>query len=248
MKPTLSVVMITYNEAENLNRSLSAITWADEIIVVDRHSEDSTVAIAQSFGAKVFSHEWLGFGAQKNLAISHATSDWVLSLDADEVISPQSALVIQQVLTQAKYDAFYLPRRSFFLGKWIMHGDWYPDWQLRLFKRGVTQFKDSEIHERVEETKSTSYLKQAVIDHYSYKDLTDYVTRLNKYTDLEAKTRVTSQLFNTLMLLFKPLYRFLKQYIWQGGFLDGSAGLWLALLSSWYVFIVHLKINELRRK
>lgn len=247
MTPTLSVVMITYNEAENLKRSLPSVAWASQVIVVDRHSEDDTVAVAQSFGATVISHDWLGFGPQKNLAIHHATSEWVLSLDADEVISSETAQIIQQALHQTRFDAFYLPRRTRFLGQWIMHGDWYPDWQLRLFKRGATQFTDSEVHERVIETKSTSYLKQAVIDHYSYNDISDYITRLNIYTSLEAKNKFQTQRCNTLVALIKPAYRFLKQYVWQGGFLDGQAGLWLALLSAWYACVVHVKIDELRR-
>lgn len=141
-----------------------------------------------------------------------------------------------------------MPRRAWFLGRWIMHGGWYPDQQLRLFKRGVTRFTDSEIHERIADTSATGYLRDGVLDHYSYRDIADYVARLNRYTTLEAQTRYKTESSNILKLFVKPFYRFIRQYIIGLGFLDGFPGLLVAILSSWYVVVVHIKIYEYRRR
>lgn len=245
MKLKLSVVMITWNEAANITRSLESVAFADEIIVVDRLSDDDTVAVAKACGATVIEHAWQGFGKQKNIAIDHATGDWILSLDADEVVSPATAQAIQAAMDDPSHDAWYLPRRAWFLGRWIMHGDWYPDWQLRLFKKEATRFSDAAIHERVKPTARTGYLKTAVLDHYSYKDLSDYLVRLDQYTSLEADLRYKHG-FSLVRLLLKPGYRFMKQYVFGAGFLDGLAGFIVAVLSATYVFITEIKVLERR--
>jgi len=248
MKATLSVAIIAKNEAENLEKILPTITWADEIIVVtDPESTDQTAAVAKKHGAKVIEHPWAGFGRQKNFAIEKTTKEWVLSLDADEAISQQTREQIVEAIDQAQFNAYYLPRRTFFAGTFIRHGGWYPDWQLRLFRRGVTKFEDKPVHERVIETQKTGYLPLAPLDHYSYKDLTDYLTKLNRYTSLEAETR-QDQSHNWLFLIAKPWYRFFQVYIFGLGFLDGGAGLIVGVMSAVYVFVVHAKIAERQRQ
>ncbi len=244
----LSVVIITYNESANLKRLLPTLTFADEVVVVDRYSEDDTADIARKHGAQVIEHAWEGYGQQKNFAIAQAQGDWILSLDADEIVPTSSEKVLKEILKKNDKDAYYLPRRTHFLGRWIMHGTWYPDWQLRLFKKGATKFNDQAIHERMVEPKSVGYLPEAVIDHYSYQDVSDYIARLNRYTSLEAEKRYASQKYNGFMLLFKPSYRFIQHYVVHRGFLDGYPGFLVALLSAWYVFITHIKIYELRLK
>lgn len=246
MKPTLSVAIIAKNEAENLEKILPTIEWADEIIVVtDPESTDKTADVAKKHGAKVVNHPWQGFGRQKNFALTQTTKEWILSLDADEALSEQTHQQIMEAIDQAQFDAYYLPRRTFFAGTFIRHGGWYPDWQLRLFRRGVTQFEDKPVHERVIETQKTGYLPQAPLDHYSYKDLTDYLGKLNRYTSIEAETR-RNQTRNWLFLIAKPWYRFFQVYVFGLGFLDGLAGLIVGVMSAVYVFVVHAKISELQ--
>lgn len=243
---SLSVVIITHNEEANIERAVKSVDFAHEVIVVDSHSTDRTVEIAKSLGARVVQHAWEGFGKQKNIAIDHATCDWVLSLDADEIIPTKAVAAIKEAMESRQYDAYYLPRRTFFLGRWIHHGGWYPDWQLRLFRRGITQFSEAEIHERVIEPERATRLPAVVIDHYSYRDVSDYITRLNRYTSLEAEQKWQTVTMNGLQLILKPYYRFFQQYILHRGFMDGKAGFLIAALSAWYVFVVHVKIFEYR--
>ncbi len=245
----ISVAMVAFNEADNLQRSLPTVKFADEVIVVvDSRTTDATVAIAKSFGARVLVRDWLGYAKQKNLAIDQAGGAWILSLDADETVPPDSARAIQAAMATNDFDAYYLPRQTWFLGRWIRHGGWYPDWQLRLFKRGATRFLDVEVHERLDATPHTGHLSRAVLHHYSYRDLDDYFRRLNHYTSLEARARVSAERANGVKLVFKPVYRFLQLYVWHGGWRDGWPGFLIAAFSGVYVLVVHAKIFQLRSR
>ncbi len=235
----LSVTMITLNEAKILKRSLESVGFADEIIVVDACSNDETPHIASSLGAKVIRHAWAGFGQQKNLAITHATGDWILSLDADEVVTPALRQEIAAALSQDKADGFYIPRLAFIGSLKVRHGGWYPDYQLRLVKREWAKFEDKSIHERMVEPPRVSYL-QTPMEHYSYQSVSHWVQKMDHYTSLEAE----KEPFALSRLLLKPPVIFLRSYIWQSGWRDGTIGFVVAALNAYYKFVVEIKRFE----
>src|ERR1700722_353240 len=186
MGKTLSVAIITRNEEVNLPRTLGSIYWANEIVVVDCGSTDGTVELAWRFGAKVIQQDWLGFGQQKNLAIERCASEWVLSLDADEEVSETLAQEIERLLAgKPAVDAYYLPRRNLFLGRWIRHGGYYPDQKLRLFRKGTAQFEESAVHETVQYSGATRTLHADLI-HHAYPTLENYIEHMNRYSTLGA--------------------------------------------------------------
>lgn len=238
---SLSVAIITKNADQTLAQTLASVAFADEIIVVDSGSTDGTIVLAKKAGATVIKQDWLGFGPQKNVAISHCTSDWILSLDADEVVTPEAKREIVAATERTEHDAYYLSRLTYFLGRPIRHSGWFPDWQLRLFKRGTTKFADATIHERVLETGKTGHLPKAVLLHYSYRDLHDYLEKLGRYTSLEAAAKRISKGRHAWLMIAKPPYRFLDMYLAKLGILDGWQGLLLAALSGYYSFSVHWK-------
>ena len=187
---SLSVVIITMNEEANLARTLQSVAWADEIVVVDSGSTDRTREIAESFHAKFFVEEWKGFAAQKNFALEKASGDWVLSLDADEEVEPALADEIRSTLAANPSAAgFWIPRKNFFLGRWIRHGGFYPDPKLRLFRRGAGQFEDRLVHEDVQVSGPTAKLKNHLL-HHAYPTLESYLEHMNRYSSLGAEMAV----------------------------------------------------------
>jgi len=247
MEPRLSVVVITLNEAAALPRLLRSVAFADEVIVVDSHSTDGTVELARSLGARTFTRAWEGYGAQKNFGLDQATGDWILSLDADETMGARAAEVIRQAIREGRHDAYYLPRRNHFAGRFLRHGGQYPDRQLRLFRRGITRYQEQPVHERVIEPASTGTLVEAPIEHESYRDLSDCLEKFNRYTSLEAETRARwSAARNVFYLCGKPPVRFVQRYLLQLGFLDGFPGFALAVIAATYALVVQLKIAEKR--
>ncbi|HEX4020125.1 MAG TPA: glycosyltransferase family 2 protein [Acidobacteriaceae bacterium] len=250
---TLSVAIITHNEAANLPRTLASILWADQVVVVDAHSTDATVSIAQAAGAQVFLRDWQGFALQKNFAISQCTGDWVLSLDADEEVSETLAKEIQTVLSaKATADAYSFPRRTYFLGRALFHGGYYPDAKLRLFRRGAATFEDRRVHESIQCQGTTGHLHGDLL-HYAYPSLATYIEHMNRYSTLSAeilieKRRVSLGLaafvWNTLLT---PTATFLYNYIFRLGFLDGREGLLFHLYHSTYVSWKYAKAWDLSR-
>jgi len=244
--PKLSVCVITKNEARTIGRCLQSVSFADEIIVVDSGSTDSTVADAKASGATVIHHAWLGWAKQKNVAVGHAANDWILSLDADEWLSEEASITLQEMLKNPEADAYYLGRRTLFLGKWIRHSGWYPDRQIRLFRKSVTQFEEVPVHEKVIAPANTAILA-ADIWHESYLSLAQYFAKNKRYAESQAEQQ-KDQRFVYLKLVVKPAYRFVQTYIQQLGFLDGGKGLLLAVLRSWYEFRVLRTILNLRHQ
>ena len=241
MGKTLSVAIITRNEEVNLPRTLGSVHWANEIVVVDCGSTDGTVELAWRFGAKVIQQDWLGFGQQKNLAIERCTSEWVLSLDADEEVSETLAQEIERLLAgKPAVDAYYLPRRNLFLGRWIRHGGYYPDQKLRLFRKGTARFEESAVHETVQYSGSTRTLHGDLI-HHAYPTLENYIEHMNRYSTLGATQATvkgkTSQSLSAFFwnALLNPIATFFYNYILRLGFLDGREGLLLHLYHSGYV-------------
>lgn len=242
---TITACIITKNEEESLGRCLESVSWADEIIVVDSGSTDRTLAIAKEAGATVLHRDWDYWARQKQFAIEHAQHDWIISLDADEYLEKGAEKPIRAALAQEGADSFALPRKTFFLGRWIAHAGWYPDQQVRIFRKSVTTFADVPVHEKVSPTPQTKPLAIPIL-HESYKSLTQFFEKNNAYTSAQAKQQQTQSAVGVKLIL-KPWYRFLQTYLFQLGFLDGWQGFVLAILRMWYEFVVLAKILEIRK-
>jgi glycosyltransferase involved in cell wall biosynthesis len=217
----------------------------DEIIVVDAGSQDKTLEIAREFTDRVTVRPWPGFAAQKNFAVAQASSEWILSIDADEEVSPELRAEIESALAGGEVAAGYLvPRRNIFWDRWVRHGGLYPDWQLRLFRRGSGRFVDRAVHESVEVDGPVARLHGALV-HRSYRDVAEFLERANRYSSLAADDLAREGCrIGVRQLVLRPLGRFLGMYVWRLGFLDGWRGLLLAVLYAYYVFIRSVKVWE----
>ena len=245
----LSVIVITKNEQDNVRECLESVRWADEIIVVDSGSTDKTLKYARKFTRKIYKTEWDGFGATKRFALSKAKGEWVLSLDADERVTPELAREIQLVVKQntAAYAGYSMPRKAFFLGKWIKHCGWYPGRLVRLFRRKSGSFTLSQVHESIQIKGSIGELKSDLL-HFTDPNLEHYFQKFNRYTSLAAEDLVRSgEGFSFDKMLIRPVWAFLRMYFFQRGFLDGVEGFMLCVLSSCYVFTKYAKLRELGR-
>ncbi|RXH56437.1 glycosyltransferase family 2 protein [Granulicella sibirica] len=260
MRPTVSVAIITCNEEQNLPRTLASVQFADQIVVVDSGSADRTVKIAEAFNATVIHQNWLGFAAQKNLAISHCTGDWILSLDADEELSPELQDQITTLIpSNPPADAYFLKRRNLFLGKWIRFGGFYPDPKLRLFRRNTAgftqtpQFEDRLVHETIAFDGHSSTLDFDLI-HHAYPTLEAYIEHMDRYSTLGAKHLLRSNRDSRSTLAFVanvliiPYLTFLWNYIFRLGFLDGREGLLLHLYQSTYTSWKYAKAWQTARR
>ena len=259
----LSVAIITCNEEENLARTLTSLqfapTFQPEIIVVDSGSQDRTLAIARSFGAHIFSEPWKGFSAQKNSAISKCTGTWILSLDADEELSPELAQQLQILLpSNPPIDAFFLRRRNLFLGRWIRHGGYYPDPKLRLFRRDAAnfaspaRFSDRPVHETIAFSGASDTLDFDLI-HHAYPTLESYLEHMDRYSTLGAELLLRQSRSSRALLPFVwnvflvPQLTFLWNYVLRLGFLDGREGFLLHLYHSTYISWKYAKAWSISR-
>ncbi len=221
----LSAVIITHNEAHRLPQCLESLSFTDEILVVDSDSQDGTPELAAKHGCRVIQQAWLGYGAQKHFAVTHAQHDWVLCLDADERVSELLKLSIQDLLKSPIHHAYEMPRCNRFLGRWLRHGEGYPDWSLRLFHRQHAQWREDPVHEKVECSGAVGRLSGDLL-HESQETLEKYLEKQNRYTSLQA-----DQLFvqgrppSRFKALLSPLVRFVKFYLFKQGFRDGFPGL-----------------------
>jgi glycosyltransferase involved in cell wall biosynthesis len=228
----LSAIVITRNEAANIADCLDGLAFCDERIVVDCGSNDGTVAIARGKGARVESHEWRGFGAQKNFALSLAAGDWVLSIDADERVTPELAQAIMAAIAGGTADGFELPRVSSFCGRPMRHSGWFPDHVLRLFRRGKGRFDDALVHERVICDGTVKRLDKPLIHHPVLK-LEDALSRMDRYSTAGAQTLVASGRRITFATgIAHGVFAFLKTYVLKLGFLDGAEGFLLAVANA----------------
>jgi len=248
MNAKLSVTIITLNEEANIRRTLESVRWADEVIVLDSGSTDGTVAICREYTDKVLSQEWLGFSGQKNAAIDRATGDWVLSLDADEPVDPSLAEEIKTIISSSdSSDGYLIPRKTFFLGKWIRHGGWYPDYNLRLFRRGKGRFEERAVHEAIKVQGRIGRTAHA-IEHYAFPDLASYMSSINKYSSLAvtvmSQQGIVAYKAGWTNILLRPILTFIYKYLFRLGFLDGKHGLVLNLFHAYYVFAKYAKAWE----
>jgi glycosyltransferase involved in cell wall biosynthesis len=240
-RQTLSVAIVAQDEEANLPRTLQSLSFADEIVLVDSGSTDATLEIARRFGVRIFEEPWKGFAAQKNSAIAHCTGDWVLSLDADEEVSPELAQEIDLLLrTEPRCSAYRIPRLNHFLDHPLRHGGYWPDPKLRLFRRGTAQFAERPVHETLETAGTVGQLKSPLL-HHCYPTLEDYIAHMNRYSSLgsamaAAKGRDGHSLMSFLNgVLLNPAATFLYNYIFRLGVLDGRAGLLMHLNHSVYI-------------
>ena len=245
----LSVIIITRNEARNIRACLESVSWADEIIVVDSGSQDDTVTICREFTPHVYSHDWPGFGAQKNRALGYASKDWILSLDADEIVTPELHAEIEAAICDGQQVAGYeIPRLSSFCGRFIHHSGWHPDYVLRLFKRGHAKFTDALVHEGVRADGVTKKLTQPLL-HYSYRDLEDVLLKLNSYSTAAAIMRHQhGKKGGVAQAVLHGLWSFFRTYFLRAGFLDGREGFMLAVMNAEHSYYRYLKLWMLDRK
>ena len=249
----LSVVIITHNEEANIGRTLTSVQslvsdGKGEVIVVDSGSTDRTVEIAKSFGAKVFVEEWKGFAAQKNSVIDKATGDWILSLDADEEVSRELAQELSKLSGTEPPQAYLLPRKNFFLGRWIKHGGYWPDPKLRLFRKGAASFEARKVHEDARLRSGIAARLHQPLIHHSYPTLSDYIEHMNRYSSLGAEMAVAQGKRGSVIdIVLRPWATFVYNYFFRLGFLDAREGLLLHLYHAVYVSWKYAKTWELGR-
>lgn len=250
---TLSVIIITKNAGSHIQRCLKSVAWVDEIIVLDSGSTDDTIAICQQYTDQVYSTDWPGFGAQKNRALSKATGQWVLSIDADEWVSEELAQEIKSIITHMPSDkkqtnAYCIPRRTQYLGHWVYYGDVGKDKVVRLFRRGYAHFTHDIVHESLIVTdKRTEQLKYYLY-HESYRTLEELQDRMNRYTTLTATIRhQQGKRASITTAVTHAVWAFIKAYVLRGGFLDGRIGFIIAISSAESSYYRYLKLLWLQQ-
>ena len=247
MSDKISACITAGNEEKNIRRCLESVTWADEIVVVDSFSTDSTPDICREYTNNVHQHTWLGYIGQKNLIKDLASNSWILFVDADEEISPLLREQIQSDFadgTNSKYAGYEFPRIVRYLGRWIRHGDWYPDVKLRLFRKDQGVCGGKEPHDRVSVDGAIKRLSGHLY-HYTYEGVTDQVATLNKFSTISANGKVNDGTsFHLHDLLFRPAFKFFRNYILKRGFLDGMPGLIIAFSTAFGVFVKYAKVWE----
>lgn len=245
----VSVAIITKNEERNIRDCLESVKWADEIVVVDNGSTDDTLKICQEFQVRVFQEDWKGYSAQKNSAIEKTRNEWVLSLDADERVSPDLRVEIGAALEgDRSIDGYFIARKNFFLGKWIKFCGWYPDYNLRLFRKRRGHFQERAVHEKVELLGEAAALKHPLV-HDTYRSLSDFFLRMDRYSSLSSREMYSrGRKYRFIDIFFRPPFTFLQMYFLRAGFLEGYTGFLLSILYSFYTFAKYSKLKELQER
>ena len=243
----LSVVLIAHNAAHQLEECLASAAFADEIVLVDSGSTDATREVAARHGARIVSRDWLGYGRQKQFAVEQARHEWVLCLDADERVSPELRASIERALAAPVAPVYRMPRCNRFLGRWLRHGEGYPDWSPRLFDRRKARWSDDPVHEKVLYAVTPGTLEGDLL-HDSAEDLAHYLDKQNRYTTLAAEQLYErGRSAGAFELLASPAVRFLKFYVLRLGFLDGLAGLVHIGIGCMNSYMKHAKLIEMHR-
>ncbi len=247
--PKISVTIIALNEEALIGECLESLDWADEIIVSDSGSTDRTVEICNSHGATVYTDEWLGFGRQKNLCATRARNDWVFNIDADERVTPglrEELLEAVEADSKGGCPGYNVPRKNHFGGIWVKRCGWYPDYNLRLYKKSLGSFNKRRVHEAVQLTGKAGYLKNPLI-HLTYASVEEYNTRAERYSTLGAEELYEQgrrpRISDTTL---RPLFTFFKMYILKLGFLEGALGFRLSTLYAGYTRAKYQKLKRLR--
>ncbi|MDI6801157.1 MAG: glycosyltransferase family 2 protein [Thermodesulfovibrionales bacterium] len=252
----VSVVIVARNEENNIGEALESIKDFEDIVVVDSFSEDNTIEMCRKYTSRIYQHEWQGYAKQKQMAVDYATKEWVLILDADERVTPELKKEIIEKITPnsepqtlpTPYCGFYIPRKNFFLGKWIRHSGWWPDHTLRLFRKDISYVEQREVHEKVVVNGPVGCLK-GVLEHYTYRTVSDYIKKMERYSSLAAKEMlIKDKIPSPSLLLFKlvgnPFFTFMKMFFLKQGFRDGIHGFILAVFYSFYTFLKYAKTLE----
>lgn len=244
----ISACVIVFNEEAKIRRCLQSLTWCDEIIVMDSFSTDRTVEIAREYTPHVYQHVWLGYVGQRNLIREKASYPWILYLDSDEEVSPglRDEILSEFAVPDRKHLGYEFPRIVYFLGRWIKHGEWYPDVKLRLFHKEYGRTEGEEPHDRVYVRGPVKRLRNPIY-HYTYDDLRDQNETLNRFSTITAQQKfVKESSFKRSDLLFRPFFRFFKGYFMRLGFLDGMPGLIIAMTNGYGAFLKYAKLWELQ--
>lgn len=243
----LSVAIITLDAGRALADCLASVAWADDIVVVDSGSRDDTLAIATEAGARVLHQDWLGFGPQKQYAVDACRHDWVLCLDADERVSPELLASLQAALAAPQHSAYRFARCNRFLGRYLKHGEGYPDWSLRFFDRRHARWSDDAVHEKVITDGEIGTLQGDLL-HDSAESLASYLTKQNRYTSLAADMALAAGKRSSMgRIVFSPLIRFIKFYLIRQGFRDGLPGLIHIAIGCFNSFLKYAKMLERQR-
>lgn len=248
-RPSLSVTIITLNEEENIARAVQSAGFADEVVVIDSGSSDRTVEIAKSLGAKVIHNPWPGYGRQKNFAQRQAAHDWVLNIDADEAIPPvlkeEILATLEQVATgRLEARGFYLPRRTFYLGRWIRHGGWYPNYLIRLADRRVSEWTEPSVHEEWVVQGPVEKLTQD-LHHYTFSSIQDQILTNLRFSKLGSQElRKRGQRASIALLIWKPIGKFIETYLLKAGFLDGLPGFIISVNAAHSIFLKYAYLLE----
>lgn len=247
--PPLTVTVITFNEAAHIEACLASVAWADEILVVDSGSTDGTPDLARAKHARVIVRDWPGYSAQKNFAAGEATHDWILSIDADERVTPELATEIRATLAAAPAEAgFRLPRVTWHLGRWIRVTDWYPDYQLRLYERRRAAWAPHRVHESVTADGPVGRLTRD-LQHYAYRDVSHHLQTIDRYTTLAAEEmHANGRRAGLVDLVAHPPAAFLRNYVIRRGFIAGTPGFIISVMNAFYVFMKFVKLWALQRK
>jgi glycosyltransferase involved in cell wall biosynthesis len=246
--PKLSVTVIVRNEAAEIGAALDSVRWADEIVVVDSGSTDDTVAIARQYTTHVIEREWPGYVGQKNYAASVASNDWILSLDADERVTPALAGEIQAVLASTPAEkGFRIPRVTWHLGRWIRSTDWFPDHQLRLYDRRVSEWTGRYVHESVSVRGPVGRLR-GELQHYAYHDISDHLETIDRYSSLAARQmHEAGRRTGAVPIAGYAAGAFIRNYVVRRGIRDGAVGFLVSAMNAYYVFLKYAKLWELQR-
>jgi len=247
-RPSLSALVICQDEERHIAECLESLAWCDEIVVVDSGSSDRTLERARKHATRVLHRDWTGIADQKNFALAQATGDWVLNLDADERCTPGLRDAVRAAIeSDPPLAGFETRRHALYLGRWIDHGGWYPDWKLRLFRRGRARFVERGPHDRVVADGPVGRLDAELV-HLSYADFAEHIRTLQRFSDVVAADwAAAGRRFSLALALAHPPLKFLEVWLWKQGFRDGWPGLVIAATSAFYVFAKHVKLFEKTR-
>lgn len=245
----VSAVIVCCDEEENVERCLQSLAWADEIVVVDSFSQDRTVELCRKYTSRIFQMEWSGMIRQREYAVSLAQNEWVFAVDADEVVTETLRNEVLKRLSEDKNDnsGYYIKRHSHYLGRWINHGGWYPDFKLRLFRKNKVYVGGENPHDKCFVHGRTARLKGEMI-HYPYRNISRQLRTIDTYSDIVSERLFKKKsAFLLVKMFFKPPVKFLETYIYKLGFLDELPGFVISVLSSYYIFIKYAKLWEKRK-
>ena len=247
IRPTVSAIVVCFNEERNIRDCLESLRWCDEIVVVDSFSTDRTVEICREYTDRVMQRPWAGYRDQKAFAHSQATKQWVMLVDSDERVTPELRDEIQQALDgdAGRFMGYAVPRLVFYLGRWWWRGGWYPDYDVRLFRRDQATWGGADPHEKILVDGAVRRLKQP-LHHFSYRNIGDHIERINRFTSISSRElRNEGGRWRLANAVLRPAFRFFRFYILKRGFMEGFAGFYVAATAAVYVFLKYAKLWEI---